>query len=131
MPPLAAAAPPPEPPAPPPAASPPPADDDDAALAAEAWAEAIVSYEVLRWEMEEGKPDEERRAALEFRKDMLEIQVQSGQLSMEQYLERCKQAIASEKKAAAAHKAAGRTKEALHSMRRAKLMTDEVAEAAG
>ena len=49
----------------------------------------------------------------------------------EQYLERCKQAIACEKKAAAAHKAAGRTKEALHSMRRAKLMTDEVAEAAG
>ena len=136
MPPLAAAAAPvpapaAPPTAPPPAASPPPADDDDAALAAEAWAEAIVSYEVIRWEMEEGKPDDERRAALEFRKDMLEIQVQSGQLSMEQYLERCKQAIASEKKAAAAHKAAGRTKEALHSMRRAKLMTDEVAEAAG
>ena len=130
MPPLAAAAPPPEPPAPPPAASPPPADDDDAALAAEAWAEAIVSYEVLRWEMEEGKPDEERRAALEFRKDMLEIQVQSGQLSMEQYLERCKQAIASEKKAAAAH-GGGPHEGPLHSMRRAKLMTDEVAEAAG
>ena len=49
---------------------------------------------------------------------------------MPAYLERLKGAIADEKGRAAGHKAAGDTAKALHAMRRAKIMTDEIASAA-
>ena len=57
-------------------------------------------------------------------------QVTSGRIEMPAYLERLKGAIADEKGRAAGHKAAGDTAKALHAMRRAKIMTDEIASAA-
>ena len=142
------ASPPPEPapkPAPPPAApvaaagrpATPPLDDADGDPdAANAYAEAVVSYQVLAWEIEQlgGAPspsddDELKLDALETRKVLLEAAVGSGELTMGAYLDRLRKAIPAEKASAARHKAAGQTAGALHALRRAKMMTTELAEA--
>ena len=67
--------------------------------------------------------------ALETRKMMLEFEVSSGKLEMPAYLARVAASLEAEKAAAKAHKAAGQTTLALHAMRRAKIMQDEIAAA--
>ena len=67
--------------------------------------------------------------ALETRKMMLELEVSSGKLEMPAYLARVAASLEAEKAAAKAHKAAGQTTLALHAMRRAKIMNDEIAAA--
>ena len=67
--------------------------------------------------------------ALETRKMMLELEVSSGKLEMPAYLARVAASLEAEKAAAKAHKAAGQTTLALHAMRRAKIMQDEIAAA--
>jgi hypothetical protein len=67
--------------------------------------------------------------ALEQRKDIFEIKVETGQLDMTQYLAEVRAATAKAKAESQRRKAAGDTQGALHMMRRAKIMTDEVKKA--
>ena len=68
-------------------------------------------------------------AALEMRKMMLELEVSSGKIEMPAYLARVAASLEAEKTAARGHKAAGQTALALHAMKRAKIMSDEIAAA--
>jgi hypothetical protein len=67
-----------------------------------------------------------RRDALEFRKAMLQAEEASGRTQPAAYEASLRAAINQDKAAAMAHKAAGRTKEALHCLKRAKLMMSEL-----
>lgn len=67
--------------------------------------------------------------ALEMRKILLELEVSSGKIEMPGYLARVAASLEAEKAAAKAHKAAGQTALALHAMKRAKIMSDEIAAA--
>ena len=64
-----------------------------------------------------------------MRKMLLELEVTSGRIEMPAYLARVAASVESEKAAARRHKAAGQTTLALHAMRRAKIMSDEIAAA--
>ena len=68
-------------------------------------------------------------AALEMRKMLLELEVSSSKIEMPAYLARVAASLEAEKSAARAHKAAGQTALALHAMKRAKIMSDEIAAA--
>ena len=67
--------------------------------------------------------------ALEMRKMLLELEASSGKIEMPAYLARVAASLEAEKAAAKAHKAAGQTALALHAMKRAKIMSDEIAAA--
>ena len=67
--------------------------------------------------------------ALETRKMMLEAEVSSGKFEMPAYLARVAASLEEEKRAAMAHKEAKRTSQALHAMKRAKIMSNEIAAA--
>ena len=64
-----------------------------------------------------------------MRKMLLELEVASGKIEMPAYLARLATAVDAEKAAARAHKAQGATALALHAMRRAKIMNEEIASA--
>ena len=64
--------------------------------------------------------------ALEMRKMLLELEASSGKIEMPAYLARVAASLEAEKAAAKAHKAAGQTALALHAMKRAKIMSDEI-----
>ena len=68
-------------------------------------------------------------AALEMRKMLLELEVSSGKIEMPAYLARVAASLEAEIVAARTHKAAGQTALALHAMKRAKVMRDEIAAA--
>jgi len=76
----------------------------------------------------ESEAAECKKESLELRKELLEAEVSSGRLQMGTYLERLRAAIVEEKKMAMAFKAQGKTRDAVHSLKRAKLMTEEIAE---
>ena len=107
-------------------------EEEDLALVAEEYAKKIDSYNVLEWELEQigdgelSEALEERKEALEYRKMMLELEVTSGKVEMPAYLARLRVAIEREKGEAKAHKEAGATPLALHAMRRARIMMDEL-----
>ena len=70
-----------------------------------------------------------RHEALVFRKQLIELSVDTGQLSMEDYLAQLRQAIALEQKLAMAHKAAGSVagkQRAVHALKRVKVMRVEL-----
>ena len=110
-----------------------------------AFATRIVSYNVLEAELaslaERAKALEAagqatpfafdtRRQALELRRDFLQIQVDTGQLTMEGYLQQLREAIPREKARSAAFKAQkGGARKALEAYKRAKVMQDELEEA--
>jgi len=112
--------------------APPAATPDDPIDAAEAYARTIVSQRVLDWEVglasaqsqEEAEGAEVRIEALETRRAVL--LAEESALAPEALVARLQVAIVAEKKAALAHKAAARTPDAIHALRRAKLMTEEV-----
>ena len=67
--------------------------------------------------------------ALETRKIFLQLEVSSGKLEMPAYLARVAASLEEEKRAAMAHKEAKRTSQGLHAMKRAKIMSNEIAAA--
>jgi hypothetical protein len=71
---------------------------------------------------------EYRRDALELRRALLQAEAASGRVEPAAYASSLRAAIGHDKAAAMAHKAAGRTKEALHCLKRAKLMMLELEE---
>lgn len=71
---------------------------------------------------------EDRRDALELRKALLQAEAASGRDEPAAYAARLRTAIGQDKAAAMVHKATGRTKEALHCLKRAKLMMHELEE---
>ena len=87
---------------------------------------------MLDWEVglasaqsqEEAEGAEVRIEALETRRAVL--LAEESALAPEALVARLQVAIVAEKKAALAHKAAARTPDAIHALRRAKLMTEEV-----
>ena len=71
-----------------------------------------------------------RLAALQFRQEMLQIQVDSGMLSFDAYLQTLREAIPREKARAVAFKQKpGGTRISLDALRHMKLMETELAEA--
>ena len=113
-------------------------DDND-------FANAIVSYNVLEWEL--GRVTEQvaameaksqlvpfaygfRRDALVLRRELMQIQVQTGLLAIEAYLQQLRDAIPAEVARARAFKAQpGGERQALQALKRAKIMKEELEEA--
>jgi len=115
------------------------------------YASSIVSYNVLGAELEElsnmrsaleakgaiiPTTFEGRHQALEFRQEMLQIQVDTGQLSLEAYLDQLRAAVAKEKARFAQLKVAAKegagalvTKAAIRANKRAQTMQQEIDEA--
>ena len=104
------------------------------------FANAIVSYNVLEWELGRVKeqvaamqakgqpvpfPFESRQQALEFRQTLMQIQVDTGQLSMEDYLQQLREAIAKETARAKALVNSNRSK-AAQAVKRVKIMKEEL-----
>lgn len=70
----------------------------------------------------------DRKSAIQIKINMMEIQVQTGQLTIDQYLDNVKKYIISCKRLALIFKKAGRMEEAKKSLSRSKLMENEVKE---
>ena len=118
-------------------AEPEPEEEDDMEFA-----NGIASYNVLAWELErlaervkeieaKGQPVPfavgSRQQALEFRRDMLQIQVDTGQLDMEGYLRQLRAAVDTERAKSRALKAQpGCARKALDAFKRAKIMQEEL-----
>ena len=104
------------------------------------FANRLVSYNVIEWELQ--KCDEQptghnelglpslRKEALEMRREMLQLHVETGQLSMEQYLQQLREAIPKEKARSASLKAMpGGVRRALEAFKHAQMMQKELDEA--
>ena len=112
-----------------------------------AFANRLVSYNVIEWELEriateskapagaEGAAEgldalDLRKEALQIRKEMLQLHVETGQLSFDDYLQTLREAIPREKARSKELKALpGGAKRALDAFKHAKIMSDELAEA--
>ena len=70
-------------------------------------------------------PFESRQQALEFRQTLMQIQVDTGQLSMEDYLQQLREAIAKETARAKALVNSNRSK-AAQAVKRVKIMKEEL-----
>ncbi|CAG8564590.1 2963_t:CDS:10 [Ambispora leptoticha] len=70
----------------------------------------------------------DRKQALEIKMNLLIIQVQTGQLTMEKYLDQVKKSISSFKKLALFFKQAGKLDEAKRALARSKIMEKEIKE---
>ena len=105
------------------------------------FANRIVSLEVLMWELTRLKERMDALAAkgqivpkgygdriqaLEFRKDMLQLQAENGLLTPEAYLQQLRTAIPAEKKRALAAKSAGNKGKAMEALKHAKVMEAEL-----
>jgi len=108
-------------------------DDFDAATA---WANSIPSHAVIEFELkrlaekpDDGEDVEQRISALEVRKVMLEADINSGRLSLSDYIAALRVAIEDEKASARNSKASGHVSAALQTLRRAKIMSEEIAKA--
>lgn len=138
-------APAPEPPAEKPTAAPEKVGDPEGEEEEEedefSFAARIESFDVLTWEIEQvnagqgvhkrlspnGKQD--RLFALGMRKDLIEGQVASGQISLPAYLDTLRKAISQEQRVAMACKARGRpqdVQQGIHALKRVKIMHAEL-----
>ena len=75
-------------------------------------------------------PDDltDRKTALDIKQNLLVIQVQTGQLTMDKYLDQVRASIIGCKKLALAFKKAGKLEEAKKALGRSKIMESEVKE---
>ena len=111
-------------------------EDEDVDIAACAYADSLVSYEVIQGEIDalnasssRSAADDAKLDALETRLALLTAEVSSGALTMGAYLAGLRKAIEADKAACRAAKAKGDSRGALIALRRAKVMANELAEA--
>ncbi|CAG8617293.1 4318_t:CDS:2 [Racocetra persica] len=68
----------------------------------------------------------DRKSALEIKMSLMEIQVQTGQLTIDKYLEQVKDSITSFKRLALTFKKAGKIEDAKKALAKSKVMENEV-----